>query len=199
MKIIKRVIIILILLIIVYVSIVNLIVIAKSNKYIDNNINYNDYKYVLVLGAKVNGNNPSLMLKDRLDKVVEIYSKNKSINIIVSGDSKNKNVYDEVTVMYNYLISNGIDKDNIIKDERGLSTYDSIIRIKDIVNKNKMLIVTQKYHLYRSIYIAKEYNIDVHGISAKDIKYYGQFKREVREILARVKDHIYIKLKIKVR
>lgn len=199
MKIIKRVIIILILLIIVYVSIVNLIVIAKSNKYIDNNINYNDYKYVLVLGAKVNGNNPSLMLKDRLDKVVEIYSKNKSINIIVSGDSQNKNVYDEVTVMYNYLISNGIDKDNIIKDERGLSTYDSIIRIKDIVNKNKMLIVTQKYHLYRSIYIAKEYNIDVHGISAKDIKYYGQFKREVREILARVKDHIYIKLKIKVR
>ena len=172
MKIIKRVIIILILLIIVYVSIVNLIVIAKSNKYIDNNINYNDYKYVLVLGAKVNGNNPSLMLKDRLDKVVEIYSKNKSINIIVSGDSQNKNVYDEVTVMYNYLISNGIDKDNIIKDERGLSTYDSIIRIKDIVNKNKMLIVTQKYHLYRSIYIAKEYNIDVHGISAKDIKYY---------------------------
>ena len=101
--------------------------------------------------------------------------------------------------MYNYLISNGIDKDNIIKDERGLSTYDSIIRIKDIVNKNKMLIVTQKYHLYRSIYIAKEYNIDVHGISAKDIKYYGQFKREVREILARVKDHIYIKLRIKVR
>ena len=199
MKIIKRVIIILILLIIVYVSIVNLIVIAKSNKYIDNNINYNDYKYVLVLGAKVNGNNPSLMLKDRLDKVVEIYSKNKSINIIVSGDSQNKNVYDEVTVMYNYLISNGIDKDNIIKDERGLSTYDSIIRIKDIVNKNKMLIVTQKYHLYRSIYIAKEYNIYVNGISAKDIKYYGQFKREVREILARVKDHIYIKLKIKVR
>ena len=199
MKKIKMIIIVLIILVIIYVSIINLSVIIKSNKYIDKNIDYNNYKYVLVLGARVNGNDPSLMLKDRLDKVVEIYNKNNNINIIVSGDSKNKNVYDEVTVMYNYLVNKGVNSLNIIKDENGLSTYDSIIRIKDIVDKNKMLIVTQKYHLYRSVYIAKSYDIDVVGVSAKDIKYYGESKREVREILARVKDYIYIRLKVKVR
>jgi len=199
MKIVKKVIIILIILIFIYVCLVNLIVIAISNKYIDNEIDYNDYKYVLVLGAKVNGNTPSLILKDRLDKVVEIYNKNNNINIIVSGDSKNKNIYDEVTVMYNYLINKGVNNSNIIKDERGLSTYDSIIRIKDIVNKNKIIIVTQKYHLYRSVYIARSYDMNVIGISTIDTKYYGELKREIREIIARVKDHVYVKLNLKVR
>lgn len=199
MKIVKRVVIILIFTIFIYVSLINLIVIAKSSKSINVKIDYSQYKYVLVLGAKVEGNNPSLMLKDRLDKAVEIYNENNKINIIVSGDSKNKNKYDEVTVMYNYLVNNGVNANNIVKDELGLSTYDSIIRIKDLVSNNKMIIVTQKYHLYRSIYIAKSYDLDAVGISAIDNKYFGELRREIREIIARVKDHIYVRLKFKVR
>ena len=181
----------------VIVSLINIIVLAKSSKYISSNINYDNYDYVLVLGAKVSNGIPSLMLRDRLDKAVEIYNKNKDIRIIISGDSLKSDVYDEVSVMYNYLISKGVDDINIIKDNYGVSTYDSIYRIKDIVKDKKLIIVTQKYHLYRSVFISHELDIDSIGIYANEYKYFGQIGRDMREILARVKDYVISKFKIK--
>lgn len=195
-KILPKVIVIICLLIFIFTSFINLIMIGKSSKNIDQEINYNDYKYIIVLGAKVSDNTPSLMLKDRLDKAVDLYNQNKKIKIIVSGDSQNKEEYDEVTVMYNYLINNNVESSNIIKDNYGISTYDSIVRAKDIVKDDKTIIITQKYHLYRSIYIARSLNINASGISAKEYKYFGQLSREIREILARVKDYIFVKLNI---
>jgi hypothetical protein len=147
-----------------------------------------------VLGAKVSEGSPSLMLKDRLDKAIEIYNQNKNIKIIASGDSQNPNVYDEVTVMYNYLVNNGVNHNNIIKDNYGISTYDSIVRMKDIVKEEKTIIVTQKYHLSRSVYTAKELDINAIGISSREYKYFGQLGRDIREILARVKDYVFVKL-----
>lgn len=184
-------------LVFIFISLINLVVIGKSNKFIDSNIDYNDYDYVVVLGARVNGSSPSLMLKDRLDKTIEIYNHNKNIKVIVSGDSQESSIYDEITVMSNYLINNGISKDNILEDKYGISTYDSIYRIKDKVKDKKIIIVTQKYHLYRSVYIAKSLGIDSVGISAKEYKYPGQIYRDIREIFARIKDYMLVNLKVK--
>jgi len=185
------------LVIFVFVFLINFVVIRKTSKYINSNINYNDYNYVIVLGAKVEGNTLSLMLKDRLDKALEIYKTNNNIKIIVSGDSQNPNIYDEVSVMRNYLIQNGVEEDSIISDNYGISTYDSIVRMKNIIKDEKIIIVTQKYHLYRSIYIAKELDIDAYGVSAREYKYYGQLQRNIREILARVKDYVLVKINAK--
>ena len=172
------------------IIITNIIIIGKSTYYIDNDINYKNYDYVLVLGASAKNNRPSLMLKDRLDKVVEIYNENINIKIILSGDSVKEN-YDETGVMYNYLTNSGINSNNIIIDKYGVSTYDSVVRIKDITKDKKVIIVTQKYHLYRSIYIAKQNNINVVGVKAYEYKYFGNLKREIREVLARTKDYFY--------
>lgn len=172
------------------IIITNIIIIGKSTYYIDNDINYKNYDYVLVLGAGAKNNRPSLMLKDRLDKVVEIYNENSNIKIILSGDSVKEN-YDETGVMYNYLTNSGINSNNIIIDKYGVSTYDSVVRIKDITKDKKVIIVTQKYHLYRSIYIAKQNNINVVGVKAYEYKYFGNLKREIREVLARTKDYFY--------
>lgn len=172
------------------IIITNIIIIGKSTYYIDNDINYKNYDYVLVLGASAKNNRPSLMLKDRLDKVVEIYNENNNIKIILSGDSVKEN-YDETGVMYNYLTNSGINSNNIIIDKYGVSTYDSVVRIKDITKDKKVIIVTQKYHLYRSIYIAKQNNINVVGVKAYEYKYFGNLKREIREVLARTKDYFY--------
>lgn len=172
------------------IIITNIIIIGKSTYYIDNDINYKNYDYVLVLGASAKNNRPSLMLKDRLDKVVEIYNENSNIKIILSGDSVKEN-YDETGVMYNYLTNSGINSNNIIIDKYGVSTYDSVVRIKDITKDKKVIIVTQKYHLYRSIYIAKQNNINVVGVKAYEYKYFGNLKREIREVLARTKDYFY--------
>lgn len=178
----------------IFVLFVNLVVIGKSSKYINKDINYNNYNYVIVLGAKVDSNGPSLMLKDRLDKAIDIYRSNSDIKIIVSGDSVNPSIYDEVGTMYSYLVSNGVNSSNIIKDNYGISTYDSIVRMKDIINNDKVIVVTQKYHLYRSIYIARSLDLESVGISAREYKYFGQLGRDIREILARVKDYLLVKL-----
>ena len=190
------IIIIMCIVIIIFTIYTNLVVIGKSSKYINKETNYNNYKYIIVLGAKVSEGSPSLMLKDRLDKAIEIYNQNKNIKIIASGDSQNPNVYDEVTVMYNYLVNNGVNHNNIIKDNYGISTYDSIVRMKDIVKEEKTIIVTQKYHLSRSVYTAKELDIDAIGISSREYKYFDQLGRDIREILARVKDYVFVKLNI---
>lgn len=182
------------LILIIFCIITNLIIIGTSSKHINNNIDYNNYKYVIVLGAKVTEDSPSLMLKDRLDKAIEIYKKNPNIKIIVSGDSINPSIYDEISVMHDYLVKNGVNHSNIIDDNYGISTYDSIVRTKNIINEEKIIIVTQKYHLYRSVYIARKLDIEAIGISAREYKYFGQFARDIREILARIKDFILVKL-----
>lgn len=190
-KMIKLLIICLIIIFIV-VCLINLIMISKTSNYIDKDIDYNSYSYLLVLGAGIKNNYPSLMLKDRLDKALEIYNINNNIKIILSGDSIKEEEYDETIVMYNYLIERNVNKDNIIIDKKGISTYNSIKNIISLVGNNKLIIVTQKYHLTRSIYIAINNNIDAYGISSYNYKYVNQFKRDIREILARVKDYIYV-------
>ena len=91
-----------------------------------------DVDTIIVLGAKVHDDGRlSLMLKDRLDKTIEVYNKLDIKKVIVSGDSEHKD-YDETTKMKEYLINNGIPEESIVVDIYGLSTYDSIYRLKNI-------------------------------------------------------------------
>lgn len=149
-----------------------------------------DVDTIIVLGAKVyDDGRLSLMLKDRLDKTIEVYNKLDIKKVIVSGDSEHKD-YDETTKMKEYLINNGISEEDIIVDVYGLSTYDSIYRLKNVYDVNKAIIITQKYHLYRALYIANSLGIDVYGIPSGGEDYFGQTARELREILARNKDFL---------
>ena len=156
-------------------------ILNKSNNYVD------DIDCILVLGAGIRNNYPSPMLEDRLLTSIELYQKGIAPKILVSGDHEHAN-YDEVNVMKNYLISNGIPSKDIFMDHAGLSSYDSIYRAKEIFKANKIIIVTQKYHLYRSLYIAKMLDIESYGAASNKRKYYGQLKRDIREYAARVKD-----------
>ncbi len=149
-----------------------------------------DVDTIIVLGAKVyDDGRLSLMLKDRLDKTIEVYNKLDIKKVIVSGDSEHKD-YDETTKMKEYLINNGIPEESIVVDIYGLSTYDSIYRLKNVYDVNKAIIITQKYHLYRALYIANSLGIDVYGIPSGGEDYFGQTARELREILARNKDFL---------
>ena len=149
-----------------------------------------DIDTIIVLGAKVyDDGRLSLMLKDRLDKTIEVYNELDINKIIVSGDSEDSD-YDETSWMKEYLISNGIPEENIEVDIYGLSTYDSIYRLKNVYDIKKAIIITQKYHLYRSLYIANSLDIEAYGIPASGEHYFGQNIRELREILARNKDFL---------
>ena len=77
-------------------------------------------------------------------------------------------------------------------DHAGFSTYDSIYRAKEIFKAKKIIVVTQEYHLYRSLYLAKKLDIEAYGVVADRREYRFQLKRDVREIAARAKDFIKI-------
>ena len=170
---------------------INFFVKLSTSKLIVNNNSkkIENYNCILVLGAGIWNDEPSPMLKDRLDVAIELYNNKKASKIIMSGDHTKEN-YDEVNTMKKYAIDKGVKSEDIFMDHAGISTYDSIYRAKNIFKADKLIIVTQKYHLYRSLYIAKSLDIESFGVEATPTKYSGALMREVREILARDKDFV---------
>lgn len=147
---------------------------------------------ILVLGAGVRDNgSPSHILEDRLLYGVELYKKGVSNRLLMSGDHGRKE-YDEVNVMKQFAIDAGIPSQHIFMDHAGFSTYESLYRTRDIFQAKKIIIVTQKYHLYRALFIAKQLGIEAYGVASDPRQYAGQGYREGREIVARVKDFFYV-------
>jgi len=169
--------------------IINFYVTMSTKKQIVNDYKkLSDVDCILILGAGIWGDKPSPMLEDRLIKGKELYENGVSKKIIVSGDHGRKE-YDEVNIMKKYLIDNGIPSEDIFMDHAGFSTYDSIYRVKEIFGAKKIIIVTQKYHLYRSLYISNKLDLESYGTYANPRKYMGRVFREIREVLARNKDY----------
>lgn len=181
----------LIIFILILIIILNLLVVVTTKKQILDieKIKDSNFDCIVILGASVKNNKPSAVLEDRLKTGIELYDKGVSKKILVSGDNV-KDDYNEVNVMKNYLLEQGIPSEDIFVDHYGISTYDSIYRTKEIYKVSKVLIVTQEYHLYRSLYIAKSMNLDAYGISS-DIREYTNIKKMIiREVLARCKEVI---------
>ncbi len=154
----------------------------------DIDISSGQYDCILVLGAGISEDGtPSPMLRDRIARGCELYFEGKAPMIIMSGDRKDDN-YDEPQSMKNYAESLGVDSKSIVTDPEGYSTYESVSRAKEIFGADKIIIVSQEYHLYRALYIAKSLGIDAVGVSSDLDEYSGQFFRDVREMLARYKD-----------
>lgn len=185
--------------IIIFFLVTNLIMITSTKNNIKEEkelSNIKDIDCILVLGAGIRYNKPTPMLEDRLLTGINLYNNKISNKILASGDHMNKN-YDEVNVMKDYLISRKIPSSDIFMDHAGISTYDSIYRAKHIFKAKKIIIVTQKYHLYRALYIAKTLNIEAYGVASNPRIYANQLPRDIREFLARTKDFIKVHLKLK--
>lgn len=151
-----------------------------------------DFDCILVLGAGVRPNgSPSAMLEDRLEIGIELYFADASDRLLMSGDHMSAD-YDEVGVMKRHATDAGVPSNVIFLDHAGLSTYESMWRAKELYGAEKVLVVTQKYHLYRALYVAQALGLDAYGVSADLRPYSGQSIREVREIAARVKDFFFV-------
>lgn len=167
---------------------VNIYMTAEYGKYIDANQNGKKFDSILILGAKVyEGGGVSPILKDRLDRGIELYFAGVSDRIIVSGDHGQPD-YDEVNAMKAYCVGRGVPSEAVFMDHAGFSTYDSVVRAKEIFGCESVMIVTQEYHLYRALYIARSKGLDSYGSSASLRQYAGQAVRDLREFAARVKD-----------
>ncbi len=147
-----------------------------------------DVDCILVLGCKVYENgNPSAMLEDRLRRGVALYDLGAAPKLLMSGDHGREN-YDEVDAMKHYAVDAGIASRDVFMDHAGFSTYETMYRAKAVFGAKKILVVTQEYHLYRALYVAQALGLEAYGVSADYRQYVGQNARDLREILARVKD-----------
>lgn len=157
-----------------------------------------DIDCILVLGCGVHGDTPSPMLADRLETSQALYALGASDKLLMSGDHGRPD-YDEVSVMKQYAISAGVPSEQIFKDHAGFSTYESMYRARDIFCVKRAIIVTQDYHLYRSLYIARTLGLTAYGVAVLSPSYRGDSYRNFRESIARVKDFFYVQLHPKPR
>lgn len=170
---------------------INLFVIKTTEDYV-----YTDIKKlpevdaIIVLGAKVSKEKLSYVLEDRLISGVNIIYANKAQAILLSGDHGQKE-YDEVNSMRKYILRRNfnIQKEQIFMDHAGFDTYDSMFRAKEIFNIKSAIIVTQDFHINRSVYIARNLGIDAYGFSVDESMYKESIRLNwrIRELLSRVK------------
>lgn len=155
---------------------------------VENASTLKDVDCVIVLGCYVRDDGSlSNMLRDRLTCGLEVYNSGAAPKLLMSGDHGQKD-YDEVGAMKQYAIDNGVSSEDVFMDHAGFSTYETIYRAKAVFDADKVIIVTQQYHLYRALYIAQKLGIEAYGVSADLISYAGQSARDLREVLARNKD-----------
>lgn len=149
-----------------------------------------DADCVLVLGAKVRKDgSPSYMLQDRLDLAIQLYKSGVAPKLLLSGDH-GQTGYDEVNAMKTYAENAGVPEEDLFLDHAGFSTYDSVYRAKEIFQVEKMIVVTQGYHLYRALYGCGKMDIQAWGAAADQMTYRKQWQRDLREIAARDKDFV---------
>ncbi len=142
---------------------------------------------VIVLGASVHANGKlSPILKDRVDTAIMLYKTGKVKNFLVTGDHRSED-YNEVSAMVNYLEEQGIDQSVITADHAGLDTYDSMYRAGKLFNINNAVVVTQRFHLPRALFIANHLDLNYKGFAADQRAYQTEYRLKQREKLANFK------------
>ncbi len=192
-----------ILIILICLAIIGAVSVLGVNSYVKYNggknivapedaVELKDVDCIIVLGCQVkNDGKPSDMLADRLIRGIDLYKQGVAPKIIMSGDHGQK-VYDEVNTMKQYAIDADIPSIDIFMDHAGFSTYESIYRAKEIFKADRIVVVSQNYHLYRALYIAQKLGVEAYGVDSDYHIYRGQTNREIREILARCKDFVKV-------
>lgn len=147
-----------------------------------------DPQCILVLGCAVwVDNQPSPMLRDRLDTAIALYKAGAAPKLLLSGDNSIAE-YSEPECMLQYTLEQGVPPEDIFLDYAGFSTYESVYRSHAVFRADRLIVVTQKYHLFRALKACNALGIDALGVASNQQKYAGRQYREAREVLARCKD-----------
>lgn len=146
---------------------------------------------ILVLGCGVAPDgSPKPMLTDRMTQAVTLYQRGWSDKLLLSGDNSGPE-YNEVGAMEAWALSHGVPAEAILLDNEGFSTTESIRRAAEEFGMERVVLVTQTYHLSRALFLADHLGLDAWGVSAT-LRTYGpkQIIWSLREVLARDKDFV---------
>jgi SanA protein len=172
----------------------NFAVIKTSRNYITDDISKVEiHKTGLLLGTSRNlkNGNRNEFFFNRIDATVRLFKSGKIKNIIISGDNSKTN-YNEPLDMKTELIKGGIPDSAIYLDYAGFRTLDAVVRAKEIFGQNSFIVISQKFHNERAVFLARKYGIIAFGYNAKEVTAYNGFKTKLREVFAR--DKMFIDL-----
>jgi vancomycin permeability regulator SanA len=173
---------------------VGMLLYADPKTYLTENVPGSPAAVVLGAGLNRDGT-PGLVLQDRVRTAVELYFSGRVQKILMSGDNTSRN-YDEPNAMKDFAIELGVPEEDIALDFAGIRTYDSCYRAKAIFGLEKMIVVTQAYHLPRALFLCNAFDIEADGVPADDAHYRRSSYTFwwVREILASLKAYwdVYI-------
>jgi SanA protein len=124
--------------------------------------------------------------KNRIEAAVELYQAGKVDYIIVSGDNGRKS-YNEPRMMYLDLVNHGVPSEKIVLDYAGFRTFDSVVRCKRVFGQESIVVVSQRFHNERAVFIAQQFGIDAIGYNAQSVNIRYGLRTKVREFFARVK------------
>ena len=144
---------------------------------------------LLGTGKTLSNGQPNAYFYNRIQAAADLYKSGKVKYIIVSGDNSQKN-YNEPEDMQMALIEYGVPKDNIFLDFAGFRTLDSVVRAKEIFGQNQLIIVSQKFHNERAVFLAKQNGMQAFGYNAPDVNKYAGLKTNLREYLAKAKAYL---------
>lgn len=185
----KIILIILVIIISILTIWANTIVTNSSKSFITDDIACVPFNKVgLLLGTSRNlkNGNKNDFFFNRIDATVQLFKNGKIKNIIISGDNSKIN-YNEPLDMKVELIKNGIPDSVIYLDYAGFRTLDAVVRAKEVFGQNSYIVISQKFHNERAVYLARKYGINAYGYNAKEVTAYKGFKTKLRELFARDK------------
>lgn len=148
------------------------------------NIDFNNYT-LLVLGCRIRENRPSRMLKNRLDKALDILNKQQELKCVVSGGQGTDELYCESFIMKKYLINNGISENRIFEENQSTNTFTNLKNSKIVIEKNNLnkniIIISDSFHLFRSYVYSKKLDINTCCIPCKTnlLVWFGYMFREL--------------------
>lgn len=173
----------------IFIAWANYSIKKESDAFVSYNISdVPETKAALLLGTSKNLNSglPNAYFYNRIQAAIDLYKSGKIKYIIVSGDNSTKD-YNEPEDMLLTLMKYGIPQDHIFLDHAGFRTLDSVVRAKEIFGQTKLVIISQKFHNERAVFLAKQNGIEAYGFNAKDVNKYAGFKTNIREYLAKAK------------
>jgi len=181
----KMIFLIIFVLVLIFAAIVSTVQTKYNDKILEMN-KLDGLNVGLVFGAGLRTpDSPSHILEDRILTAIKLYQEGKVGRFIMSGDNQDP-THSEVQVMKEFAISQGLPENAILMDYAGVNTYESCKHVKDLFGLNKVVLITQQYHLHRALYTCNELGLDAVGIPAISRNYVNQVKYSIREIFASV-------------
>ena len=149
-------------------------------------------EFVVVLGAQVQGDKPSLTLKKRLDLAYTYLTEHPNAEAVVSGGQGPDEQYTEASVMARYLIDRGIDEERILREEKASDTRENLAFSRALVeplgiDTRKVLIITSDFHLCRAKFLARKQGMEAFGLASQTWPEILRVNYLLREVFAFVK------------